>query len=187
MSDTPAEAAKDAKKGAKPARKGKGRMLLFAGGGVVGLLAILGGAYAFVPAVSGPVNKMLGLGGGDAAHAAAEAHAAPAATAAAAMSTRPVFIEMPEIALTLPNGGRPRQLRISIAIEIIGDPILVRPTITNPRVYDSLVLYLRTLRDGELDGALALDRIRGDLYRRLDLLLGPNVIRDVLITSLVTA
>lgn len=186
MSDSPADAAKDAKKGAKPAKKGKGKLLLFVGGGVFGLLAILGGAYAFVPAVSQPVNKMLGLGGGPDAQAPAAAHAAPA-TAPAAASARPVFIEMPEIALTLPNGGRPRQLRISIAIEIIGDPILVRPTITNPRVYDSLVLYLRTLRDGELDGALALDRIRGDLYRRLDLLLGPNVIRDVLITSLVTA
>lgn len=185
MPDAPADAAKDAKKGATAPKKGKGKLLLLVGGGVVGLLALLGGAYAFVPAVSGPVNKMLGLGGGGTEHAAAEAHAAPAAPST--MSTRPIFIEMPEIALTLPNGGRPRQLRISIAIEIIGDPILIRPTVTNPRVYDSLVLYLRTLRDGELDGALALDRIRGDLYRRLDLLLGPNVIRDVLITSLVTA
>jgi flagellar FliL protein len=56
-----------------------------------------------------------------------------------------------------------------------------------PRVYDSLVLYLRTLRDGELEGALAMDRLRGDLHRRLDLLLGGGRVRDVLITGFVVA
>ena len=36
-------------------------------------------------------------------------------------------------------------------------------------------------------GSIALDRMRGDLYRRLTLVLGPGVLRDVLITGLVVA
>lgn len=187
MSDAPDEAQADAKKAlpaAKGKKGGKGRLLLFAGGGLVLLLALLGGAYVALPAVSGPVNAMLGIGGGEAAH---DEHQAAALPAAAPEASRPVFIEMPEINVTLPNGGRPRQLRITLAVEIMGDPILLRPTVNNPRVYDSLLLYLRTLRDSELEGALALDRLRGDLYRRVDLLLGPGVVRDVLITGLIIA
>jgi len=49
------------------------------------------------------------------------------------------------------------------------------------------VLYLRTLRDGEMEGALAMDRLRGDLHRRLELVLGPGRVRDVLITGFVVA
>lgn len=184
MSDAPDEAPSDAKKPAGKAKKGgKGKLLIFAGGGLVLLLALLGGAYVALPAVSGPVNALLGIGG-EGEHA---EHQPAALPAAAAESARPVFIEMPELNVTLPNGGRPRQLRITLAVEIMGDPILVRPVVNNPRVYDSLLLYLRTLRDSELEGALALDRLRGDLYRRVDLLLGPGVVRDVLITGLIIA
>jgi flagellar FliL protein len=144
------------------------------GGGVL-LLGLAGaGAYVLLPGVADTVKAALG------GHAATESPP-PAAPVAA----RPAFIELPEMTLTLPNGGRPRQLRVTLAIEIAGDPVLVRPSLTSPRVFDSIVLYLRTLRDAELEGALAIDRLRGDLYRRLDLLLGPNVVRDVLITGFV--
>ena len=47
--------------------------------------------------------------------------------------------------------------------------------------------YLRTLTDGEVETSLAIDRIRGDLYRRLTLMLGADVVREVLITALVVA
>jgi flagellar basal body-associated protein FliL len=56
-----------------------------------------------------------------------------------------------------------------------------------PKVYDALLTYLRTLTDAEVENSLAIDRIRGDIFRRLTLLLGPNIVRDVLITSLVIA
>ena len=59
--------------------------------------------------------------------------------------------------------------------------------VLTPKVYDALLIYLRTLTDSEVDNSLAIDRIRGDLFRRLTLVLGPNVVRDVLITSLVVA
>ena len=103
-------------------------------------------------------------------------------------SSQPAFIDLPEMAVTLPNGGRSRQMRIRLSVELAKNSASVPQTeILSPRVYDALLTYLRTLRDGEVDGGLAIDRLRADLYRRLDLLLGPGVIRDVLITGLVLA
>jgi flagellar protein FliL len=170
MSSTTANAS------AKNTRR-KGRLLLF---GLAALLLIGGGgagAWAFLPGVQEAVRKtILGQPSGE-----------DAAEAAPPVNLRPIFVEVPEMTLTLPNGGRPRQLRLKLAFEVNGDPAQPPPDLMNPRIYDSLVLYLRTLRDSELDGALAMDRLRGDLHRRLDLLLGEGRVRDVLITSLVVA
>lgn len=98
------------------------------------------------------------------------------------------FVEIPEMSLTMTNGGQPRQMRIRIALEVVAaGPNAPQPAVLSPRVYDFLLTYLRTLTEAEVQGSLAIDRIRGDLFRRLELLLGPNVVRDVLITSLITA
>jgi flagellar FliL protein len=148
--------------------------------GLVALLLLGGGgaaAWFFVPGVSDAMRKMVP---GTAAGGDGEATSTGPAT-------KPVFVEIPEMTLTLPNGGRPRQLRLKLAIEVTGDAAQVPGELMNPRVYDSLVLYLRTLREGELEGALAMDRLRGDLLRRLDLLLGDGRVRDVLITGFVVA
>jgi flagellar FliL protein len=161
---------------AKKSRKKGGKGLLL---GLAALLLGGGGAaaYALVPGVSDAVRKIMP---GNHAESAEPGHA-PSPLA------RPVFVELPEMTLTLPNAGRPRQLRLKLAVEVAADPSQPPPEIGSPSVYDSLVLYLRTLRDGELDGALAMDRLLGDLLRRLDLLLGEGRVRDVLITGLVVA
>ncbi|WP_159999505.1 flagellar basal body-associated FliL family protein [Roseomonas sp. 18066] len=175
MSSTTAE--KTAKPPEKPARKagGKRRLMLL----LLPVLLLAGagaGAWFYVPAV----QALLGAG-----HP-AEAEAAPG-PAAAAMPGKPSFVEFPEMTLSLPNAGRPRQLRLKLAVEVNGDPAQLQPDLLSPRIYDSLVLYLRTLREGEMEGALAMDRLRGDLHRRFELVLGPGRVRDVLITSFVVA
>lgn len=114
---------------------------------------------------------------------------APAKTggAPAAAISHPQVVDVPEIVVTLPNDGHPRQLRIKLSLELTAAPHELPPMDQfTPQVNDALLTYLRTLRDSDLEGGLALDRIRGDLYRRLTLVLGPNVINSVLITSLVT-
>jgi flagellar FliL protein len=154
-----------------PRRKGR-RLPLLAAGGMIFLLAAAAGAYEFVPGVNATVQNLIGK----------------KAPSGATASLRPVFIDLPEMAVTLPNGGRGRQMRIRVSIELAKTTADLPPNeILSPRVYDALLTYLRTLRDGELDSGLAIDRLRADLYRRLDLVLGPGVVRDVLITGLVLA
>jgi flagellar FliL protein len=150
--------------------RGRGRLLLFAGLPVL----LLGGGAAAVFLVPGLSSHIPGLG-----------HAAPPPPAAPVVA-RPAFLDLPDMAVTLPNGGHPRQMRIRISLELgKNGPVPPPPDILSPRVYDALLTYLRTLGDGEIDGAIAIDRIRADLYRRLTLLLGAGVVRDVLVTSLV--
>jgi flagellar FliL protein len=165
------DAANDAKSEAVPVRRGRGKLILFA---LLGLVVLLGGgaaaAFFLVPGVASKVMALL-----------------PASTPAAPdPAVRPVFVEIPEMVVTLPNGGRPRQMRIRLALELARVEEGKKPAdVLGPRVYDALVIYLRTLREPELDGAIAIDRMRGDIFRRLDLLLGGGVLRDVLITALV--
>jgi flagellar FliL protein len=174
-----AEAEEGAQAPAAPSaapKKGKKKLLLLIVAPLVLLLGGGGGAVMFVPAL----HKMV-LGGG--AGAAAAKADDPQATEAA----KPFFVEVPEITVTLPNSGRPRQMRIKLSLELMkhlkeGEHA---DTLLTPRISDGLVLYLRTLRDADVDGALSVDRMRGDIQRRLDLLMGEGVVRDVLITSLV--
>jgi flagellar FliL protein len=175
--EIPAMSATTTDGSAKKSRKKGGRLLLF---GVAALLLMGGGAGAAWVLVPGMPDIMRKIVVGSPVPG-EEAVAAPMA------QVRPVFVELPEMTLTLPNAGRPRQLRLKLAMEVAADPGQPPPELMNPRVYDSLVLYLRTLRDGELEGALAMDRLRGDLHRRLDLLLGEGRVRDVLITGFVVA
>lgn len=159
-----------------PPRKGGKKKLLFILAPLLALGAGAGAAFFFVPSV----HDMIAGGGGEKGekHEAAEAE-------------KPSYVEIPEMTVTMPNGGRPRQLRIKLALELAkhkpegGGEHSAASEMLTPRIYDALVLYLRTLRDSDVEGALAVDRVRGDLLRRLDLLLGDGALRDVLITSMV--
>jgi flagellar protein FliL len=142
---------------------------------LLGTLILLSGgaaaAWQFVPGLAEKVKMAIGHG--------------ETATIAAA---KPVFIDLPEMAVTLPNAGHPRQMRIRMSVELAkGTAEIGAADVLSPRVYDALLTYLRTLREGEVDGGLGLDRLRADLFRRLDLIMGSGVLRDVLITSLVLA
>lgn len=167
------EAAPPEGEAAPPKKKRKLGLLL----ALIGVPVILGGgaagAYFLVPGVADKVAGMI----------AAKPEAPPVPTA-----PKPVFVDLAEMSVTLPNGGQSRQLRIRISLELMKSAADLPPAdLLNPRVYDALLTYLRTLSDNDIDNAMAIDRIRGDLYRRLNLLLGADVVRDVLVTSLVVA
>jgi len=157
---------------AAPKKKGRGLLIM-----LLAVPVLLGGAggatYVFMP-------QLFGKGSQEAAHK--EPVAPPVAAG-------PVFVDLPEMAVTLPNGGQPRQVRIRISLELVKTTPNGPPPaeVLSPKVYDGLLTYLRTLTDTEVDSSLAIDRIRGDLYRRITLILGPDVVREVLITSLVVA
>jgi flagellar protein FliL len=169
MSETKPQSGEPLELVAPRRRRGKKLLLLL---GVVVIVGAAGAASQFVPGVADKLHAMIGR------------HE----QVAAAVNSRPVFIDLPEMALTLPNGGHPRQMRIKLSVELARGASEQQGTeALSPRVYDALLTYLRTIQDGEVDGGLGLDRLRADLYRRLELVVGPGVLRDVLITSLVMA
>lgn len=134
------------------------------------LLATAGGSWFFVPQVKALVASF----------------SKPSSTAPQRQfAGKPVFVSLPEMTVTLPNAGQPRQLRITLSLELSTKSGVPSTELLSPRVYDAILTYLRTLHDNELQGSLAIDQIRGDLYRRLSLLLPPGTLRDVLITGLI--
>jgi flagellar FliL protein len=152
-------------------KRGFGVLVIFAI--IVLVLGGAGAAYLFVPAVADTV-----------AHLTASQ---PAAQPGPPPAPRPQLVDIPEMVITMPNGGRPRQLRIRFSIELTPTAPDIPPIeVLSPRVYDALLTYFRTLRDSDIESSLAIDRIRGDLYRRLTLILGTGVVQNVLITSMVT-
>jgi flagellar FliL protein len=172
MASTSSSEATDAE--APPKKRGRGLLIALIAAPVL-LGGGAGAAYVFVPGVSAMVGGLLG---GSAAKAPPPIPVAP----------KPAFVDLPEMAITLASSSQGRQMRIRISLELMqteGKP--VPPDILTPRVYDLLLTYLRTLSDAEIESSLAIDRIRGDLFRRLTLLLGGDVVRDVLITSFVVA
>ncbi|HQT75731.1 MAG: hypothetical protein B7Z80_25345 [Rhodospirillales bacterium 20-64-7] len=159
--------------GSAPPKRNTRKLMLFAIVPVV--LAGAAATYFLVPALA------------ETGHAANSQVQTKTAGTPAPAQAHPQMVDVPEIVVTLPNDGHPRQLRIKLSLELTPAPHDLPPMDQfTPKVNDALLTYLRTLRDSDLEGGLALDRIRGDLYRRLTLVLGPNVINNVLITSLVT-
>jgi flagellar FliL protein len=145
--------------------KGPGRNMLLIAGVALALTAAGVAATQFLP-------KVMAVGS--------------AAAQTAQDAGKPVFLDVPEMSLTMPNDGQPKQLRIKLSLELGRTAAgLPSPDQVMPRIYDSLLTYLRTAHEDELSGSLALDRLRGDLLRRLDLVLGDGTVRDVLITNLV--
>jgi flagellar FliL protein len=150
--------------------KKKRRLILVGGLAVLLLVGGSAGAYFFAPGLMGksPQKQVA------------------AASPAKPVPASPTFVDLPEMSVTLPNGGQQRQIRLRISLELVKADI-PSSEVLSPKVYDMVLTYARTLNDAEIENSLAIDHMRGDLYRRLSLLLGPDVVRDVLITSFVVA
>src|SRR5690242_8767291 len=108
---------------AASAKKRNIRKLVLASGALVALAAV-GATYVFlVPAVADTAS-----------HPAAQAPATPEAA-----QQRPRIVDVPEIVVTLPNGGRARQLRIKLSLELtLGPHDLPPPEQLTPQINDAL-------------------------------------------------
>ena len=95
----------DLETGDAPENKKKGKLGLFIALG--GVLVLVGGggaaAYLFVPGLSDKVHELT-------------AHEGPPPPPP--LPTGPIFAELPEMSVTLPNAGQARQLRIRISLEL---------------------------------------------------------------------
>lgn len=96
-----------------------------------------------------------------------------------------VFVNLPELLVNLNVAGkRLRFLKFSAALEVIGedDAEVVRRFV--PRVSDNIHLYLRALRIEELSGAEGVYRIKKDLLTRINQIVRPAEVREVLVKEM---
>lgn len=92
-----------------------------------------------------------------------------------------VFYDMEEFVVNLNVGSkRPSFLKMTVSLEVAGElqiPIIEK---NMPRVRDSFMIYLRELRQEDLQGSAGLYRLREELLLRVNKVVYPAKVNDIL-------
>ena len=164
------------------AKKGK-RLIII----IVLLLITLGGAGAGVY-FSGI------LGGDEPAHAEEEAHGDEHADDGhgdghgepVKGTGGPVFYELPEFLVNLNTGGRGTSfLKMKVTLELPYEESIPKVEAIKPRIEDSFNTYLRELRASDLSGSAGLYRLREEMLMRINKVMHPDQVNDILFKEIV--
>ena len=156
-----------------PAAKAKGKKPL-----VLGIiLAVLGGAGGFYAVSSGLLFS-------DAAPEDAEEGDFLPAMYEDGETENVRFVRLAPIVVSLGPESRAKNLRFTAAIETVAgaeDEVAA----LEPRILDVMNSYLRALEPGDIDAPDGLFLVRAQLTRRLQLVLGEDRMRDLLVMEFV--
>lgn len=155
-------------------------------------LALFVGLPVVILGLGGVAAVMLFTGGGD-SHEVVEldehGEPVPGASRRQAAVEEPVFFyEVPQMQVTIQNGsGGFAHLQISFHLEIADEAISAELDRELPRIIDQYQGFLRELRPEDLAGSAGGYRLRLELLRRVNLVLGEDRVRAVLIDQFVVA
>lgn len=103
---------------------------------------------------------------------------------AAATTQNVAFVPVDPILVSFADGGQPRHLRFRANLEV--EPLeAANVEALMPRVLDVLNSYLRALEIEELERPTALIRIRAQMLRRVQTVVGDGRVLDLLVTEFV--
>lgn len=94
------------------------------------------------------------------------------------------FVPIDQITISLTPGSSARHLRFSAQIEVSIASVAEVERL-RPRLLDMMNLYLRAVDPNDLADAAALIKLRAQLLRRMQIIVGDGHVRDVLITEFV--
>lgn len=163
----------------EPEKKKGGKLPLILGV----FLALAGGGGGYFAMTSGmfggkaPADSTAGETQADSHDAAASQHTAP--------STNDVsFVPMDPLVVTLAPGSGHDHLRFVIQLEVVSKH---KSDVEHqiPRLTDAMNTYLRAVKPADFERHDTLTRIRSHLLTRFDVVLGSEMIRDVLIMEFV--
>jgi len=160
-----------------PAKGGKLKLILLA----VLVLAGAGGGFFLVQSGLIPTgNHDPEILGDDEGHGAVDGsgHTAPVSLADIA------FVEVDPIMISLSTSQHSQHLRFRAQLEVGADYKHEVETVL-PRVTDVLNSYLRALELDDLRDPLALTRLRAQMLRRVQVVVGKERVRDLLIMEFV--
>ena len=111
--------------------------------------------------------------------------AGTAATAAGPAEGRaPSFVPIDPMVISLGTSGRGRHLKFSAEMEVVPG-LEQRVQALMPRILDVLNGYIRAVPLEELETASALVTLRAQMLRRIQLVVGEGLVRDLLVTEFV--
>ena len=133
---------------------------------VILLIAIAGGLYYF-----GVFTKIAGLFKSAPKEAAKPVSQVP----------QVVFYDLPEILVNLNSEGRRQNfLKIKVSLELTAQTDIPVVEAVMPRVIDNFQVYLRELRVDDLNGSEGMLRLREELLDRVNAVVKPAKVKDVL-------
>ncbi|SNB75512.1 flagellar FliL protein [Arboricoccus pini] len=163
----------DAVPNAAPRGRNKGVLILIA---VLLLLFAAAGASAWYLGIIG--------GGRNGATRGAEAPAAEARLEPA-MESKVAFVDMPDMLVNLTSSDRRLHfLKTRFALEFGNEQDGERIKDATPRILDAVQLYLRALSVDEVGGSEGMQRLKDELKARINLIIAPAQIQDVLFKEL---
>lgn len=160
MTDVPADEA--------PPKKSKLPLIL----GVV--LALAGGGGGFFAVSSGIIGGSADHTHAESSHDEVEAEELPEIA----------FVPLDPLVVSLPAGGASTHLRFSAQLEVSPNYIEEVEAL-KPRVVDVLNGYLRAVEVSELRDPSVLVKLRGQMLRRVQVVVGDGRVRDLLIMEFV--
>lgn len=189
MSDSDDAAGK--KKGGKGLIIGLALALLLGGGGFYGVYSGL------VPLPFGEAETAqaghgeAAAGHGETAHAAAAGHGGAAGDGHGAPLPEPeeplppaAFLQLEPVTVTIGGADSFRQLQMTASLEV--EPAMEAEAILlQPRARDALNTYLRAVNPADVENPAAMLRMRAQMLRRLQVVMGEGVVRDLLISDFI--
>lgn len=144
------------------ARKGR-KPVVMIGAGVLLLVLICGGAW-----FSGLVGHLTHHG----------------KAGSAAVIEKPVFFDLPDVVSNLDTGGhRASFIKLHAKLEIAHAADVPALQVAVPQILDIFQTYLRSMRPDELRGGEGTYRLREALMNRIDIVLAPIQLTDMLFTE----
>lgn len=142
---------------------------------IIGLvLAIVGGAAGFFGVKMG----LIPLGSDPEAHEDSTVKVPPPVTEDV------VFVPLDPLTISMPPGSSRRLLRIVMQMDVVPSHAEEVEKI-KPRIADVLNSYLRALYVEDFEAPAAMTRIRAQMLHRIQVVAGPEVVRDLLILEFV--
>lgn len=92
------------------------------------------------------------------------------------------FFDVPELLvnLSVQSGQRPIYFKIRVALELGSAADMEQAEKLLPRIVDSLQFYLREMRLEEIQGSIGTYRLKEEIHSRLNRILAPVKVNDVL-------
>ena len=137
-------------------------------------LPLMLGLVLGIAGAGGGYAVMSGMSGGD--------DAAPKSNASDGIA----FVPISQLTIPIGTGGAARYLRFSAQLEVESDSVSeVEKQL--PRVVDVLNTYLRSVTLAELEDPASLLTLRAQMRRRIDLVIGGDRVRDLLVMEFVVS
>ncbi|MHA3915582.1 flagellar basal body-associated FliL family protein [Halovulum sp. GXIMD14793] len=147
-----------------PAPKGGAKGIVIA---LIG--ALVAGGGGFFATYSGILDSLLG-GGHDTAHMAEDANVA--------------FVPLEPLVVSLGPRANARLLKFTAELEVAPEHVGT-VTAMMPRIQDVLNTFLRAVEEDELEKPGSLTLLRAQMLRRIQIVLGEDHVRDLLIVEFI--